>query len=167
MTDPTPLAAPVAHVSECEACFTPDVCQLRGTCDHYSAERLRVAKQDAAAATDPEPAQRPGDLLAWGSQAVLDVAAERRRQIGAYDWTPEHDDEHDGGELAAAACSYALAAADKLHPLSQGDGNFSPDNLPPAWPWEPASFKPGEPRRMLVKAGALILAEIERLDRAA
>jgi len=49
MTDSTPLAAPVAHVSECEACFTPDVCQLRGTCDHYSAERLRVAKQDAAA----------------------------------------------------------------------------------------------------------------------
>lgn len=49
MTDKTPLAATVAHVSECEACFTPDVCQLRGTCDHYSAERLRVAKQDADA----------------------------------------------------------------------------------------------------------------------
>lgn len=34
---------PVAVVTECEACFTPDVCQLRGTCDHYSAEWLRVA----------------------------------------------------------------------------------------------------------------------------
>jgi len=34
----------VATVTECEACFTPDVCQLRGTCDHYSAERLRIAK---------------------------------------------------------------------------------------------------------------------------
>ena len=34
---------PVASVTECEACFTPDVCQLRGTCDHYAAERLRVA----------------------------------------------------------------------------------------------------------------------------
>lgn len=39
------LAQPeaVAAVTECEACFTPDVCQLRGKCDHYSAERLRVA----------------------------------------------------------------------------------------------------------------------------
>lgn len=33
----------VATVTECEACFTPDVCQLRGTCDHYRAELLRVA----------------------------------------------------------------------------------------------------------------------------
>ena len=37
------VAEPVASVTECEACFTPDVCQLRGTCDHYAAERLRVA----------------------------------------------------------------------------------------------------------------------------
>lgn len=36
-------ARPVAVVTECEACFTPDVCQLRGTCDHYSAEWLRIA----------------------------------------------------------------------------------------------------------------------------
>ena len=34
-------------VTECEACFTPDVCQLRGTCDHYSAQKLRVAAQPA------------------------------------------------------------------------------------------------------------------------
>ena len=47
--DVAPSVEPVAHVSECEACFTPDMCQLRGTCDHYSAERLRVAKQEAAA----------------------------------------------------------------------------------------------------------------------
>ena len=40
---PRPSEA-VATVTECEACFTPDVCQLRGTCDHYSAERLRIAK---------------------------------------------------------------------------------------------------------------------------
>jgi hypothetical protein len=37
-------AATVATVTECEACMTPDVCQLRGTCDHYAAERLRIAK---------------------------------------------------------------------------------------------------------------------------
>ena len=36
-------AEPVATVTECEACFTPDVCRLRGACDHYSAQKLRVA----------------------------------------------------------------------------------------------------------------------------
>jgi len=33
---------------------------------------------------------------------------------------------------------------------------------PPEW-----DFKPNEPRRMLIKAGAMILAEIERIDRLA
>lgn len=36
----------VAVVTECEACFTPDVCQLRGTCDHYRAELLRIAARE-------------------------------------------------------------------------------------------------------------------------
>lgn len=36
--------ATVATVTECEACFTPDACQLRGKCDHYAAEQLRIAK---------------------------------------------------------------------------------------------------------------------------
>ena len=40
-----PQGEPVAAVTECEACFTPDVCQLRGKCDHYAASQLRVTKQ--------------------------------------------------------------------------------------------------------------------------
>lgn len=111
-------------------------------------------------------------------QAWLDVQAERRRQITAEGWTPEHDDEHDSGELAAAGAAYALHAADHLNPYSQGDGG---DEAPSCWPWhdgiagrgegpektEPAWWKPSTPRRDLVKACALALAEIERLDRAA
>ena len=57
--------------------------------------------------SDLDPGPTPGDLLAWGSQAVLDVAAERRRQIEAEGWTPEHDDEHSAGQLAGAAGCYA------------------------------------------------------------
>jgi len=94
------------------------------------------------------------------TKAALDVLAERRRQIEAEGWTPEHDDEHDGGELACAAAAYALDAGDKL------------DQRPPDfWPWyggrprEVRWWKPSDRRRNLVKAGALILAEIERLDR--
>lgn len=46
---------PVAVITECEACFTPDVCQLRGTCDHYSTDWLRVAPPPAA--TEPSDAE--------------------------------------------------------------------------------------------------------------
>lgn len=87
--------------------------------------------------------------------AARDVLAERRRQIEAEGWTPEHDDEHGAGEMAAAAACYALNAA--------GCGCEVARN----WPWDRSWWKPSTARRDLVKAAALILAEIERLDRAA
>ncbi|MBA5617478.1 hypothetical protein [Pseudomonas aeruginosa] len=89
-------------------------------------------------------------------QAWLDVQAERKRQVEVEGWTPEHDDKHNGGELADAAACYALWA-----------GGINPGNWREFWPWAPEWLKHSEPRRMLVKAGALILAEIERLDRVA
>lgn len=58
---PQPEAQPVAVVTECEACFTPDVCQLRGKCDHYSTDWLRVAPPPAA----PEPSEAEFDGLEW------------------------------------------------------------------------------------------------------
>jgi len=53
-----PAQPTVATVTECEACFTPDVCQLRGTCDHYSAQKLRVA-------TQPAQPSAQGEAVAW------------------------------------------------------------------------------------------------------
>jgi len=81
------------------------------------------------------------------SGAVREIAAERRRQIEEEGWSPEHDDRHAEGQLAAAAACYAWAGW-------------------PMWPWDRAFWKPKSRRRDLVRAGALILAEIERLDRA-
>lgn len=100
------------------------------------------------------------------SQAATDVLAERRRQITDEGWTPEHDDDHDNGALAAAASAYCLFAADELNPQSQGDGDFG-RVIPDMWPFHVSWYKPDEPRRALVKAAALILAEIERIDRGA
>jgi hypothetical protein len=77
-------------------------------------------------------------------------------QIEAEGWTVEHDDGHEGGEIAAAAGTYALVASGRFLAVA---ADF--------WPWDFQSWKPADPRRNLVKAGALILAEIERLDRAA
>lgn len=97
-------------------------------------------------------------------QAWLDVQAERRRQITAEGWTPEHDDEHACDEIAAFACFYAMPpAARDWDASSTGYGDTLGEAIVPEG-WEP---KTGDRRRELVKAGGLILAEIERLDRAA
>jgi hypothetical protein len=57
---------------------------------------------------------------------------------------------------------YAQSAACQL----SHDG-LTLEGTPLFWPWEASWFKPSTARRDLIKAGALILAEIERLDRAA
>ncbi|WP_228478468.1 hypothetical protein [Pseudomonas aeruginosa] len=94
-------------------------------------------------------------------QAWLDVQAERRRQIEAEGWTPEHDDAHSHGQMARAAACYALAGSS-----APNDGTAAL-LVSLAWPWDQQWWKPTTPRRDLVKACALALAEIERLDRAA
>lgn len=89
--------------------------------------------------------------------AAVDVLAERQRQVTAEGWAPAHDDEYEHGELADAAGCYALSSE-----------LFDCAGEPPRpWPWPDEWWKPTSRRRDLVKAGALILAEIERIDRAA
>lgn len=100
------------------------------------------------------------------TSAARDVLAERKRQVEVLGWTIQHDDQHDSGELAGAGAAYALHAADALHPQSQGDA-YRDGSIPHGWCWADAWWKPAAPRHSLVKAAALILAEIERLDRAA
>ncbi len=96
-------------------------------------------------------------------QAWLDVQAERRRQVEAEGWTPEHDDEHACDEIAAFACFYAMPpAARDWDTSSTGYGDTLGEAILPEG-WEP---KTGDRRREMVKACALTLAEIERLDRA-
>lgn len=115
--------------------------QCRGITDHCEELQARIAEMESRTVT----------------AAAADVLAERQRQVTAEGWTPEHDDEHSDGEMALAASSYALYAHKK--PIAPA--------IPYNWPWEPEWFKQQGARRDLVKAGALILAEIERLDRAA
>jgi hypothetical protein len=100
--------------------------------------------------------------------AWTDVLAERRRQVTEEWWTPQHDDKHIDREMASAAATYALATTwndeDRAH---LKPGIFGSMALRQLWPWAKEWWKPTDRRRDLVKAGALILAEIERLDRAA
>lgn len=95
---------------------------------------------------------------------VDEVAAERRRQIGSEFWDLDHDDRHVEGELARAAAAYALASTGIVRLA------YNPElaeTVPQDWPWSSLYWKPSDRRRMLIKAAALLVAEVERLDRAA
>lgn len=87
------------------------------------------------------------------------IAVERERQVKIERWSLETDDLYTNGELACAATCYAIP------PKDRGDA------IPFLWPWDPYWWKPGEDKttfgRMceLAKAGALIAAEIDRLQR--
>lgn len=87
------------------------------------------------------------------------IAEERERQISKEGYTPEHDDYHCKGELVDAAINYCEVTLN-----SPSAAKKSPP--PPQWPFEKASWKPSDdPIRNLVKAGALIAAEIDRIQR--
>lgn len=89
-------------------------------------------------------------------RAWSDVGGERDRQIALEGWTPAHDDRYVNGELVRAAICYAARSSDvELVQLEETS----------IWPWDAAWWKPTDARRNLVKAAALLLAEIERLDR--
>jgi hypothetical protein len=93
------------------------------------------------------------------------IAAERQRQVEREGWTPEHDDTHDDGELARAAACYADPHG--FHDPLGAPGGWLGKRIPARWPWDWSYWKPGATRvRALVKAGALIAAEIDRLQRA-
>lgn len=108
--------------------------------------------------------------------ALHDIAVERQRQVEEENWSVEHDDAHGDGSLALAAACYAMFA-------SVSDAAREATNLPASmattgkpvtgwaawleiWPWERKWWRPKDRRRDLIRAGALIVAEIERLDRA-
>ena len=109
------------------------------------------------------------------TQAAVDVLIERQRQIDQEGWTPEHDDQHAGGQMALAAGCYAMfaSASDRQRATADLPGSLASLGKTitgwaawlQIWPWHRSWWKPTTRRRDLVKAGALIIAEIERLDR--
>src|SRR5262245_46000429 len=88
-----------------------------------------------------------------------DILAERQRQIDVEGWTADHDDEHGNGELLKAAMIYLW------HGTVLAATEMNARGAPMGWPWDACWFKPKDRRRNLVRAGALMLAEKERLLR--
>lgn len=127
----------------------------------------KPAKPDAVAAKAPvvpvTPATEPDtdrsaelwNVYGRRCLAAVDVLKERCRQVEDEGHSTERDDTYIAHELPAAAICYALQASS----LPAHRAMFS-------WPFCVKTFKPTTPRASLVKAAALLLAEIERLDRA-
>ena len=85
------------------------------------------------------------------------IAEERTRQIEIEGWTSDNDDKYVDEQLAEAAASYALPHLWRT----------SPDRIPITWPFHNRWGKPTPDDRVkeLAKAGALIAAEIDRINR--
>ena len=94
------------------------------------------------------------------NKALQDVIAERERQVSQEGWTPGHDDHHEAGAMAVAAACYALANKRGIE--------MQTVKLQDLWSWTGWSsvwWRPKGTRRNYVRAAALLLAEIERMDR--
>ena len=102
------------------------------------------------------------------SASILAIAAERRRQIDVEGWTAEHDSNHARGALALAGACYALSAASRRFRDAGADrlANNIKASADCLWPWEKGWWKPQDNRRDLVRAGALIAAELDKMDAA-
>lgn len=91
------------------------------------------------------------------------IAEERLRQVVEEKWSYGHDDGHDEDQMATAAACYVLPFRRRMMPVKPGLNLFCQ-----LWPWDNEWWKPTPDNRVreLVKAGALIAAEIDRLQRA-
>lgn len=105
------------------------------------------------------------------------IAHERARQIREEGFTADHDDEHEFGELALVAALYASPVRLFMRGHLDDGGQLTCDPWPSSWDSkfdkrryagqivDPANLTRQERFNLLVKAGALIIAEMERIQR--
>jgi hypothetical protein len=86
------------------------------------------------------------------------IRAKRIRQIEKHGWTPAHDREHNKGELVEASAWY-------LQYVRTGYMIFGKVTVDGAeWPWDESIPKECDRKEALVNAGALIAAELDRME---
>lgn len=125
----------------------------RMTWEELFRDAVKVGEQQVKRACDAEAMLSA--LTRKGTGVDL-IATERARQITQEGWSESHDDEHSHGELLMAALTYAMIDDKNLHGTAIR-----------LWPWNAQWLKVSSDEiRNLVKAGALIAAEIDRLKRA-
>ncbi len=135
------------------------------------ASRYRMHEQllEMLGATDHQAAAaRIGELvglellLQSGSAGagVMAIANERRRQIDGEGFDPEGDHQYPRGQLVSAALGYLRLA--EIESRCGTEAAKLNDEVPPGWPWPRAWWKPRDLERNLVRAAALIAADLDR-----
>ncbi|NJB80343.1 hypothetical protein [Xanthomonas arboricola] len=119
----------------------------------------RQAIDAAMRATHPQPA------AAVPSTGVQAIAEERARQVQVEGMTPEGDAGYRYGQLAWAAVAYMQLSAMELR--DGGRAHIATASPPACWPWDASWWKPRDVRRDLVRAGALIAAQLDAIDQQA
>lgn len=109
----------------------------------------------------------PGNGPTHSSKACLDVMNERNRQINNEHFSTEEDDNYEQNELLRASISYSTHALSRgwVYSSNLGPQDYQSEEAPDLWGFDLDSWKPKNPRQDLVRAAALLVAEIERIDR--
>lgn len=87
------------------------------------------------------------------------IFQERMSQLDKHNWTPDHDDTHRAGQLAIIAATLCVWGTDATVEDPEEDFGSAND------PWGLEQKLKGDPIHRLKVAGALIAAEIDRLQR--
>ncbi len=135
--------------------------------EHHSYEQDPITPTDEywsiplfSMAPPPAPGRYPAPTANMAA-ALAAIAAERRRQIEEEGYDASYDDMATKGQLATAAACYAFQAGARARTFP---GDPQPIGI---WPWESEYWKPStHPVRNLIKAAALIVADLERIARA-
>lgn len=124
---------------------------LRSLSAGPESERAMIVPQD-----DDSLIWSQAQVLSTGQQGCDLIRQERKRQIDDEGYSVAHDDLHTDGELARAAQAYLMVYNGSIYGQALAE-----------WPWDQDGFNPNDnqPVHDLIRAGALIAAEIDRLER--
>jgi len=122
------------------------------------AASLAAAGSDVPASVREAAQLKPREIYG----VLMEIASERAKQISkGYD--SSHDDEHASEEIAAVAAWYAMPDVCRTWDLYDDSFGLTVGEaiLPEDW----ATPEETDRRKQLIKAAALLVAEVERLDR--
>jgi len=110
---------------------------------------------------DAKLSQPAARLRRWRSLEFHSLPQSGLDKLSVEGWRPEHDDQHRDAEMVRAAMAYSDVAV-----TAYWGNDVNRTHANGMWPWDGQWWKPSpDPIRNLVKAGALIAAEIDRLMR--
>jgi len=157
------IARTVLHISQCDSKgkMTKDTIDLKDGYVEFLSNRFTLKKMTHRLNSPTgESDEQLKELLGYRARVRLrnqrftllsEILSERTEQITKHGYSETHDDEHADGSIADAAAHYAS---------TKGDTGL--------WPWSDEDDKKGTKsrREQLVSSIAMLISEVERIDRA-